>query len=155
MRLKREAERHQQAYQSRDKEHYFLPESLEMRACACCGELTFLNKSKVVVIDDAWDRLMRDRLPWTEDIPQGLRMITIYQSKPGQLGTSSVVCPCRSAELCRFLLGHHVCGSACLVSAPSTTIDADFLHAKRLQMAGRLANFRSSSSTQPGRNGDW
>ena len=72
-RLKREAERHQLAHQPRDKEHYFRPESLEMRACACCGELTFLNKSKVVVIDDAWARLMRDRLPWTEDIPQGLR----------------------------------------------------------------------------------
>ena len=73
MRLRREAERDQQAHQPRDKEHYFLTDWLEMRACACCRELTFLNKSKVVVIDDAWARRMRDRLPCTEHISQGLR----------------------------------------------------------------------------------
>ena len=40
-------------------------------------------------------------------------MTTIYSSKLAPLGTSSVVCRCQSAELCRFLLGHHVCGFAC------------------------------------------
>ena len=39
----------------------------------CCGELDFLNKSKGVVIDDAWARLVRDRLAWMEHTPQGLR----------------------------------------------------------------------------------
>ena len=36
----------QQPPQVRDKYQYFLPESLEMRACACCGELTFLNERR-------------------------------------------------------------------------------------------------------------
>ena len=44
-----------------------------MRACACCGELTFLNESKVVAIDDAWAAVLRTRLVWMDHLPQGLR----------------------------------------------------------------------------------
>ena len=59
----------QQHPQVRDKYQYFLPESLEMRACACCGELTFLNESKVVAIDDAWAAVLRTRLVWMDHLP--------------------------------------------------------------------------------------